>query len=260
MKKLRALVTGTTSGLGASLRQWLDGTPFLRQDVDGEMNLHRKHHFDLIVHCATDARKECRAAELLPYARSHFTLTERLLEIPHSCFVFVSSHAVYPADGTPHTEDEELQVSSSLSLYGIFKLLGERLVLSRSAWPVILRCSSLVGETGRPNNIMRILRRQSGPVYLSGDSPYNLIAYEQVLEFIQLAWDRRLEGVFNLGASDWKPLYEIASHLGVNIEFGSHRYVPPMAELSKFQGVSPAFRKSTLEVARWVSAKLAQKN
>jgi nucleoside-diphosphate-sugar epimerase len=183
-------------------------------------------------------------------------LTERLLEIPHNCFVFVSSHAVYPADGIARAENDELHVSSALSLYGTCKLLGEQLVLSRSAWPVVLRCSSLVGETGRPNNIMRILRRQSGSVYLSGDSPYNLIAYEQVLELIQLIWAEKLKGVFNLGASDWKTLRQIADHLGVNIEFGNHLYVPPIADLRKVQEISPVFRKSTLEIARWVSDRM----
>jgi nucleoside-diphosphate-sugar epimerase len=256
-QEITALVSGSSSGLGKNLREVFHATAFRRGDNEEELARLKKRNFQMIIHCAMDARKEFSAVELPEYVSSNLTLTERLLEIPHDCFVYVSSHAVYPADGQAHSENEALTVSQQISIYGIFKLLSEQLALRRSPWPLILRCSSLVGEEGRPNNIMKILRKQGGPVFLSGNCPYNLIAYEQVAEFLRMAHQSRISGIFNLGSSDWRSLSDITSHLGVPVDFGKYLYAPPLADLRKVQDICPAFRKSTLAVASEVSRKLA---
>lgn len=255
-QEISALVTGTSSGLGASLLRTFSGTAFSRPHAEEELVRLRGQHFRLIVHCAVDARKELPAADLVAYVNSNLTLTERLLEIPHDCFVYVSSHAVYPVDGVAHREDEDLSVTPQISIYGVFKLISEQLVLRRSPWPLILRCSSLVGETGRPNNVMKLLRKQDGPLFLSGDCPCNLIDYEQVAEFLRLAEQSTISGIFNLGATDWRTLSEIAHHVGVSAKFGDYLYVPPTADLRKVNATCSIFGKSTLEMAEIVSRRL----
>lgn len=254
---MQVLVTGTSSGLGRALHRAFGASAFVRAEGSGEGARYDTVAWDLIVHCATDARKAVPAADLEAYHDSHVELTRRLLGLPHRQFVFVSSQAVYPGDGRAWREDDLLQADDRLSLYGIFKLLTERLVLSRATRPLILRTSSLVGPEGRPNNIMRILRREPGRVALSADCPYNLIAYSQVEAFVRESLARHRSGIFNLGATDERSLGEIAAHVGVDISFGDVRYTAPRADLSALHGTTRIFDHATLDVADLVARQMA---
>lgn len=254
---MQVLVTGTSSGLGRALHRAFGASAFERAGGARELARCATVTWDLIVHCATDARKDVPAAELEAYHDSHVELTRRLLDLPHRHFVFVSSHAVYPTDERAWREDDPLRADDRLSLYGAFKLLTERVVVNRATRPLILRTSSLVGPEGRPNNIMRILRREPGGVVLSAECPYNLIAYTQIDAFVRESIERRRTGIFNLGAADTRTLGEIARHLGVDVTFGDVRYTAPRADLSAVHELSRLFDRTTLEVADLVARQMA---
>jgi nucleoside-diphosphate-sugar epimerase len=245
----RILVTGTSSGLGRALHTAFRGEAFSRRRVDDELRRLRTIEFDAVVHCAADARKEFPASELPAYYDSNLTLTERLLDIPHHLFVYVSSQAVYPSDGRTWREDELLTISGAISIYGVFKLLAEETVRARARRALVLRCSSLVGPEGRQNNIMRVLRREPGRLFLSGDCRYNLLAYSQVEDFILESMRERRDGIFNIGSSDDKTLAEIAGHVGSPAEFGEHRYIAPCADLTKVHEATDIFSLGAFEVA-----------
>jgi nucleoside-diphosphate-sugar epimerase len=252
----RVLVTGTSSGLGRALCRAMGAGAFDRASLDAEVERWARADLDLIVHCAADARRELPAGDLPAYLASNLTLTERLLGIPHRFFVYVSSQAVYPADGRAWAEHDPIPAGGALSIYGVFKLLAEAAVRARATRALILRCASLVGPEGRPNNIMRILRREPGRVFLSGACPYSLIAYSQVDRFIRECDEAGRSGVYNLGARDARTLAEIAGHLGAAIEFGDHLYVAPRADLSKLHRETAIFDRTTLEVADLVAGEI----
>ena len=254
---MRVLVTGTSSGLGKALRRAFDAEALDRRALEVDLPRLVRSTFDVIVHCATDARKELPAHELPAYRDSNLTLTERLLDVPHQRFVYVSSQAVYPSDGRPWSEDDALQLNSEITLYGVFKLLAEDVVRRRARCPLVLRPSSLVGAEGRANNIMRILRREPGCLFLSGACPYNLVTYSQVEHFIRESFEKGRSGTFNIGSTDWSTLQEIAGHLGVEVEFGEHVYSAPRADLSKVHATTDIFNATTLEVADRVARELA---
>jgi nucleoside-diphosphate-sugar epimerase len=251
---VRVLVSGTSTGLGAALRRGFDATAVARRTLDEDFPRLAGAGFDLIVHSAADARKELPATDLAAYRYSNLTLTERLLEIPHRLFVFISSQAVYPTDGRAWAEQDPLTITADVSLYGVFKLLAEDEVRRRATRSLILRCSSLVGRDGRANNIMRILRREPGRLFLGAACPYNLIAYEQIEAFIREALASGIDGTFNVGAVDWATLGEIARHLGAQVEFGEHLYTAPRADLTRIHNATRVFSLTTLDVAERVAA------
>jgi nucleoside-diphosphate-sugar epimerase len=252
----RVLVSGTSSGLGRALHGVFGGDVVRRHALDEDLPRWIAGGTDVLIHCAADARKEFPATELAAYRESHLTLTERLLHVPHRLFVYVSSQAVYPADGHAWREDEDVRVSDALSVYGIFKLLAEDSVRRMSPRALILRTSALVGPEGRANNIMRLLRREPGRLFLSGACPYNLIAYSQVAAFVREAFRHGTAGTFNIGARDDRTLAEIARHVGADVTFGDHLYTAPAADLSKSRSVTRVFDLTTLEVAELVARQI----
>lgn len=254
---LRVLVTGTSSGLGRALQRAFSAAAFRRSDVEAECRHAASESWDLIVHCAADARKELPAADIGAYHESNVTLTSRLLTIPHRLFVYVSSQAVYPADGHRWREEEPLVVSDRLSVYGVFKLLAEDVVKRGTSRALVLRTASLVGPEGRPNNIMRVLRRQAGQIFLSGDSPYNLVAYSQVEAFIRESFAHDRVGTFNLGAADERTLAELASYLDVDMSFGDVLYAAPQADFTALRRETNIFNLTTFDVVDLVAAQIA---
>jgi nucleoside-diphosphate-sugar epimerase len=254
--RLRVLVSGTSSGLGQALRRAFEAEPVVRATFDVDFPRFAQATYDLVVHCAADARKTFPAAELPAYRWSNVTLTERLLDVPHRLFVYISSQAVYPAGGRAWREDDDLQVSEALSIYGVFKLLAEAAVRARASRALVLRMSALVGPEGRPNNIMRILRREPGRLFLSGACPYNLVAYSQVARFIAESSATGRTGIYNIGARDDRTLDAIARHVGANVTFGDHLYTAPTADLAKLQASTRVFDLTTLEVADLVAREI----
>lgn len=255
---MRVLVTGASSGLGKALRRAFDAEALSRSALDNELRRLAASGVDLVVHCAADARKEFPAGELPAYRDSNLTLTERLLGVPHRLFVYVSSQAVYPEDDRAWREDDRLEVSPALSIYGVFKLLAEGAVRTGARRALILRCASLVGPEGRSNNIMRVLRREGGRLFLAGASRYNLIAYSQVGQFIRESFEQDRVGTFNIGAASEATLAEIAAHLCADVEFGDHVYRAPLADLSKVQRATDIFTLTTLEVAGLVARQIGE--
>ena len=52
--------------------------------------------FDAIIHCAVNAAKYVSMRTAFGYMDDNFLLTQRLVDIPHRKFIFVSTLAVYP--------------------------------------------------------------------------------------------------------------------------------------------------------------------
>jgi dTDP-4-dehydrorhamnose reductase len=254
---LRVLVSGTSSGLGRALQRAFDAEPVVRSRLEDDLPRFRRDGFDLVVHCAADARKDFPVADLPACADSNLTLTGRLLEVPHRLFVHVSSQAVYPDDGGPWREDDDAQQTvAALSIYGVFKRLAEDAVRRRASRALILRCAALVGPEGRTNNIMRILRREPGRLFLSGACPYSLIAYSQIEALVREFLAAGVEGTFNVGAADERTLAEIAAHLRAPVTFGEHLYTAPRADQSKLRAATRLFDLPTLEVAALVARQI----
>lgn len=250
------LITGTSSGLGRYLLEELRGIPFHRTDIENEIKNHSQNYYDVLIHCAADARNFIPPDELWAYHQSNIELTKRLTKIPHGLFVFTSSCAVYPDPFRENLETDlpdipEVNPPSQqiYYLYGLFKLLTEQIVSRNTEKSLILRCVSVIGRTSRLNNITKVLRNDSSPLTLSADSSLNLVSMDQIKRFIELASAQNITGIFNTSAPQNATLEEIAKAVGSQPTFGNFTYNVPRTNTSKIRKISGDFDKSSIEIA-----------
>lgn len=257
MAKPKFLITGTSSGLGRYLFEELGGVPFRRNQPD-EVEYHQKQHYDCIIHCATDARNNIGSDELLAYYQSHIELTNQLIKIPHSLFVFISSSAVYPEQFRLNIESDIVTLPHNpplYGLYGMFKLLAEKIVGSKTNSSLILRCVTIVGPTSRSTNIIKVLRNEPNPITLSANSSFNLVSMDQIKGFVELALAQNITGTFNAGSTQNATLGEIALAVGSQSKFGNFTFNVHQMDTDKIRAVSRDFDKSTLEIAKITAEK-----
>ena len=258
MTKSKFLITGTSSGLGRYLAEKCEAISFRRTDPL-ETARHKDTFYDCIVHCATDARNNITSDELPAYYQSHIELTEQLVQIPHRLFVFISSSAVYPDPFRLNAESDTIALPHDpplYGLYGLFKLLAEKIVSLKARSSLILRCVTIVGPTSRSTNMMRILRNEPVPLTLSPDSSFNIISMDQIKGFIELAVAQNITGIFNAGSTQNATLKEIAQAVGNRPTFGNFPYNVHQMNTDKIRRISKDFDKNTLEIAKIEAEKM----
>src|SRR5262249_42538622 len=93
LSEMRDLVSGASTGLGASIAKYFDAIHYSRERAspDGWINAMR-----MIVHAAWAPGQPIGSKDIVNYMLDHMNLTLRLLSIPHKRFVFISSIDVYP--------------------------------------------------------------------------------------------------------------------------------------------------------------------
>jgi nucleoside-diphosphate-sugar epimerase len=256
------LITGTSSGLGKYLLEELESVPFRRSDIAYELKAHKGTFYDCIVHCATDARNTIKSDELWMFYQSHIELTERLIEIPHRLFVFISSAAVYPDPFRLNAESDVIDLPDTRSLspthglYGFFKLLAEAVTINKAEMPLILRVTGIIGRTSRLNNLCKVLISHPGPVTLSPHSSYNLVSMSQIKRFIEVALAGGITGIFNLGATDNVSLQAIADAVNSRPTFGNYVHNVERIDTTKVRRVCADFDKGSIQIAREVVQEL----
>ncbi len=253
-----ALVTGTGSGLGRYLAQALSGVPFDHKQRYSELKYHGRFRYDLVIHCGFDTRSALYADELYEYYQSNFRLIDKLLQIRHKLFVFISSVAVYPSTGEKNTEDERIHLVDQAPLYGYAKLVAESIALQRASASLILRPVSIVGPTARSNNIMKVLMGENTALSVRADSRYNLVSQKQIAQWVLFAYQNKISGVYNVGASDTATIEEIARIVGCRPSFGKHLYEVPLISTEKIRRVCPFFNDGTLDVAKQIASAALQ--
>src|SRR5262245_44886439 len=85
------LVTGARSGLGHAVHSALGGIAVVRGTRLDDPAIQAAAPFDAIVHCAVNAAKYVSMSTAYDYMADNFQLTQRLVDIPHRKFIFVST-------------------------------------------------------------------------------------------------------------------------------------------------------------------------
>lgn len=227
------LVTGTRMGLGHAVFRQLGGMAFCRGHEPWPKSA------DVIVHCAVNSARSVSAGELRGYLTDNVVLTSRLLAIPHRKFIYISSPDAHPAD-----------YAEPASLYAHTKLIGEFLVAEHGSAPLILRPSSMLGPVMRPNTTTRMLREHHPKLALTGNSVFNYVLHDDVVEFIRLGIEQNLCGMYDLASSGNVTLGAVAEALNLDPLFGSKRYHVPKMDNTKAAAIWPAFRRSSLNTVR----------
>lgn len=246
---MKFLISGAQSGLGKHLFEIFGGIPLTRETSKAEID-NLKKGVDIIIHAAFNSNKDIDSNNIYSYLEDNIFLTEKLIKIPHKKFIFISSVDVYPKDNIHHKEDEVININTVEGIYGLTKLMSESLVKRLSPNFLILRCSALLGKYARKNTLIKIRTEEKPILTLSPDSSLNYILHTDVSEFIKLALEKDLKGIYNLVSSKNITLSEIASLLKKKVNFGDYIYSVGSIDNRKATSVTPSFEKTSEEVVR----------
>lgn len=220
---MKILVTGANSGLGKYLCELFSAVPFTRQDFK---SFNYNQDVDLVIHCAFNVSKNIKSSEFSGYIEDNLLLTKKLLNLKYKKFVFISSIDVYPKSNEIHTESEDFICDKIEGLYGLFKVISEKLAINSAKDYLILRPTALLGRYCRKNSLIKILSEETPSLTLTPDSEFNYILYEDIFKFIKNAQEKNISGIFNICANDNITLAEIVKKFTPNkkIRFGNYKY------------------------------------
>ncbi|MBI5122590.1 NAD-dependent epimerase/dehydratase family protein [Candidatus Roizmanbacteria bacterium] len=217
MKKSKYLITGSSSGLGKYLNDQLKGTTFKRNAENVEAT-------NILIHCAFNRTKEITSKNLYQYLLDNVFLTKKLVKIPHKKFIYISSVDIYPKNNKRHSEDETIDVNQISGSYAMTKLMSESLIQNLCPNFLILRCPSLLGRDAKENSLIKIINEEYPTLTLSSKSVFNFILHKDILEFIKIAAEKDLQGIYNLVSSENIILSQIAKLFGKKVNFGTYLY------------------------------------
>ena len=240
------LVSGTGSGFGRHARDVFGAQSWDRDTPDGERQWIIDSGVDVVIHSAFNSSPTVDSDNAAQYVRDNLQLTADLLSVPCGLFVFLSTVDVYPRDGARHIEDEVIDLNETPGIYGMMKLMSEGMVRERKGRHLVLRCSSLLGQTMRCNTLTRLLDGER-KVGLSSSSRFNYVRHTDVSDFIDMASGSDLSGTFNVASGDDVSFLDVAAQISPNVEFGSYVYDCGLTDNSKIIEIAPAFARSSLE-------------
>ncbi len=243
---MKILVTGALSGLGLYLQKLLNADALTRKTSLKQVVGNKK--YDVIIHCAANSNIGYDDLSIAKFVEDNIILTQRLLEIPHGYFIFISSVNVYP-DRVDCSEDLNINLSDLQDGYSIAKLMSESLVQASSKNVLILRPTAMLGAYSRPNSLIKLFTDNPSQLSLSANSIFNYILHEDVGKFIKGCIEKRICGIFNLASLDNVILSDIVKkyHLK-NITFGEHTYKTGKINTSKAMIENPIFSKTSMQV------------
>jgi nucleoside-diphosphate-sugar epimerase len=218
------LVTGVRSGLGHAVYHALGGIGFVRGMTPDDPAIRAAAPFDAIIHCAVNAAKSVSMSTAYGYMEDNLLLTQRLVDIPHRKFVFISTLAVYPSTGRAVSEDDDVDLMPLTGPYAFTKLFSDLYVQKQATEPLILRTTSLLGPANRPHTVMRALTQRDCQLFLAPHSRYNFVLHEDIVDFIAAAMERRITGAFNTCSEGLVTLSRIVDQLGLSVHYGDYHY------------------------------------
>lgn len=237
------LVTGVRNGLGNAVHRALGGIGFVRGMAPDDPVIRAAAPFDAIIHCAVNAAKYVSMTTAYGYMEDNLLLTQRLVDIPHRKFVFVSTLAVYPPTGRAISEDEDVDLMPLTGPYAFTKLFSDLYVQERANEPLVLRTTTLLGPAIRPSTVMRALTQRDCQLFLAPGSRYNFVMHDDIVDFIVHAMDRGVTGAFNIGSEGLVVLSSIVDQLELSVRYGEHHYDIGPVDTRKAGARHPAFAR-----------------
>ena len=236
----RILVSGTQSGLGASLLNWL-GTDSLTRN-DNPADLWARPAYDAIVHCAIDLTGD--NSDLIT---KNVALLRDVMRIPHRLFVQISSVDVYPNTEDKRRENDELSAIPEDGSYRAVKLACEIALGNTDKPTLVLRPTALLGKTARPNSLIKMMHDPNCRLTLNHKSIFNYVRHRQISEFIKVAIRNGHTGIFNIASTGNLRLDEIAAIVGARPEYGHYKYEVGDVDNSKAKAIFPEFSMTSAQ-------------
>jgi nucleoside-diphosphate-sugar epimerase len=241
------LITGARSGLGFAVHERLGGTALLRDMSIDDARICTSRPFDAIVHCAVNTSTPVTMKSCYTYLKDNFLLTQKLLDVPHRKFIYLSTLDVYPRLGRAISEVEDIDLSALVGPYPFVKLFSDVLVQAHAANHLVLRTSTLLGKEMRRTVARRLLTERNWVISLSAESRYNYLLQEDVIAFIQFALETDLTGVYNLASLGTVRLGDIVADLGLTGQLGDKLYDVGPIDATSAAKLMPAFGRESRE-------------
>ncbi|MHA1987692.1 MAG: hypothetical protein ACW98D_13740 [Promethearchaeota archaeon] len=206
------LITGINSGLGKFLSQELSDGKGLHRDNFDEI---ASESYDVIVHCAFDKKKEINEIDGMigcyRYLDDNIFLTQRLLDLNYSYFIYISS----------------IDVHIRTTMYSTFKKFAESIVVRGKGKTIILRCPALIGKTMKSSHLTKIVCEKNSKLTLSGESTFNYILFEDILELLIQGKYRQMNGIYDLRADNNVKIKDIKKEFKSDVKLGDYIYKSP---------------------------------
>jgi len=210
------LITGARSGLGKFLADKYGTVGYTRQT---EFETIEGNHYDLIVHCAFNAKNNPASNQLRTYFQDNIILTHNLLKrVTCDRFVFISSIDVYPSDFDFKHEEVNIDINDIPSVYGQCKLVCEDMVAQHPNY-LILRCGGIIGPNKIPRSIQTALEK--GMTSLHPNSTVNYVHQQTIFDIIQTPDVHRK--IINV-VSDTSMLIKELEEIITPLTFGGYEY------------------------------------
>ena len=244
---MQFLVTGHKSGLGKFLLEEFGGDKYDPRYAEQPNLVGPK----TIIHCGyqypsvTDASKALSQMEL-----AMESLSRAMSLIGTAKLVLLSSVDVYPySPNSSYDESSCIDLRDIQGVHGFLKLALEHHVMRNFKNFLILRPALMLGNHIRENSVTRILTSETCDLSIGPNSTFNLITHQSVADFLRVACELDLTGVYNLASSTNLSLASIASLAGrQNVKFGEGLYRTSQVDNSKVSSHCKDFRKTSEEV------------
>ena len=139
------------------------------------------------------------------------------------------------------------------NLYKTSKLMAESIINKMATNSLTLRCSAILGETMRKNNFRKIIEDVDPKLSLSGESSFNYILQEDILNFLNIAIKINYNGIVDFVSSTNITLKEVSDLLEKKVDFGSYVYrTPELSSESLASVFPPAALTSKQNVKRYL--------
>lgn len=248
-RKNHILITGVESGLGKQCLHSFNGIGFSRKTRWNEIQTPAlEKPYDAIIHAAFNTQPPGDNSNLYTYLNDTILLTQKLKQIPHKKFIFISSVDVYPKlTDRMHSEDENINIQEVKNIYGVFKLISESIIKNETENNLILRPTVLLGPFAKKNSLIRMLSEKNISLTLAGDSTFNYVLHDDLCRFIEYAIAKDLKGIYNLAVSSNISLAMIAKIFNTSVTFGSYTYTTGHIMNSKVTSIFSDLDRSSLD-------------
>ena len=240
------LITGTKSGFGKYCYEKYAGFSYSRNTSWNDVVDYANNTPNLvIIHAAASAKKDINK-DLYGFINDNILLTEKLSKLPHKKFIYLSSVDVYP-ENQQKIETENIKIEDVKNWYAKSKLISESIVLKNSKDNLILRCSALLGKYMKPNNLIKLISTKNPKLSLTKDSSLNCVTYNELIEFINLAIENKINGIYNIASSNDICLCDVESSFEINdVEYGNFKYISPNISNMKAANVLQSLKQDSI--------------
>ncbi len=239
---MKIFVIGSQSGLGKYLSDNLLSIPINRNNLFKEL---KTDYQSILICCANYKNKTLDKNNIINFYEDNIKLVEYLTTIPHKKIIYTSSIDIYKNNNNLCDEKDHIN-TDLLNLYSLGKLIAEEIIKNKSKNYCILRMSALLGPFSN-NLINRVLKFDDKTTSLSGNSTFNYINYEDVLNLINILIDNDIMDTINVASNDNISLNKVFRFLNKKIGFGKFYYKTQNISNIKVINFAPIFNKKSID-------------